>query len=215
MKPPPGNPGRFKTDFLPLSFMTMGMKAQVAHSLLLTCIAPQQALKDFGEAIVKGRIPATASVIYLDTGHEGDHAKLKPYWRRITQNAQEAAVWTEARASLPSLGEKLAVELTDIEFDDATVEEFVNQRRPVKPKRGKKRIQDEWTPFWVAAAQLAKAGILNKGHFPTQKDLCERLHTMMGATLDVQTIKPFAAIIYQQVAAPSVTEIEEMVAESD
>lgn len=165
--------------------------------------------------MAKGRMPGTATVIYQETGHEGDHAKLKPYWRRIMQNAQEAAVWTEGRATLPKHGDKPAVLLTEIDFDDDAVEAFVAQRRPTKPKRGKKRIQDEWTPFWVAAAQLAKAGVLNAGHFPTQKDLCERLHVMMGATLDEQTIKPFAAIIYKEVAKPSTGELEKKVAESD
>ena len=193
----------------------MSMKAQAAHSLLLTCLAPQQAIQDFGEAIAKGRISGTATVIYQKTGHEGDHAKLKPYWRRIMRYAREAGVWTEGRASLPSGAGKPAVWLTEIEFDDLGVEEFVKNRKPAKPKRGKKRIQDEWTPFWVAAIQLAKAGILNTGHFPTQKDLCERLHAMMGATLDEQTIKPFAAIIYKQVAEPSINQIAEKVGESE
>ena len=193
----------------------VGMKAPLAHSLLLTCPAPQQALKDFGEAVAKGRIPGTATVIYRDTGHEGENAKMKPYWRRIMQHAQEAVVWTEGRADLPKMGEQRAVWLTEIEFDDGAVEAFVNERKPLKPQRGKKRIQDEWTPFWVAAAQLAKAGLLNAGHFPTQKDLCERLHVMMGATLDEQTIKPFAAIIYKEVAKPSTSELEKKIAGTD
>lgn len=193
--------------------MTMSMKASSAHSLLLTCPAPSQALREFGEAVAKGRIPGTATVIYEDTGQEGDNAKIKPYWRRISQNAQDAAVWTENRAALPKIGDRRAIQLIEIEFDDDAIEEFVLERIPPKPKRGKKRNQDEWTPFWVAAAQLAKAGILNRGHFPTQKDLCEKLHEMMGATLDEQTIKPFAAKIYKQVAEPSTSELEEMIAD--
>ena len=195
--------------------MMVDMKASLAHSLLLTCSAPQQALRDFGEAVARGRIPGTATVIYRDTGHEGENAKLRPYWRRIMQHAQEAAVWTEGRADLPKTGAQRAVWLTEIEFDDEAVDAFVNERKPSKPKRGKKRIQDEWTPFWIAAAQLAKAGILNTGHFPTQKDLCERLHVMMGATLDEQTIKPFAAIVYKEVAKPSTSELEKRIRGGD
>lgn len=79
----------------------MSMKAQATHSLLLTCFAPQQAIQDFGEAIAKERISRIATVIYQKTGHEGNYAKLKPYWRRIMRYAGEAGLWTEGRASLP------------------------------------------------------------------------------------------------------------------
>lgn len=190
------------------------MKAASAHQLLLTCTAPQQALQDFGDEIARSIIPATATVIYDDSGQGGDNAKLKPYWRRIIDHCQEAAVWTGGRAKLPKDGAKSAVSLTNIQFDDDAVDKFVMQRRPLKPRRGKRRIQDEWTPFWIAAAQLAKAGLLNVGEFPTQKDLIERLHTMMGATLDEQTIKPFVSLIYNDVAKPSLSELERLVAES-
>ena len=191
------------------------MKASSAHQLLLTCTAPQQALQDFGDEVARGVLPGTATVIYDDSGQGGDNAKLKPYWRRITHHCQEAAVWTQGRAKLPKHGDKPAVSLTNIQFNDDAVDKFVMQRQPLKPKRGKRRIQDEWTPFWIAAAQLAKAGVLNVGEFPTQKDLIERLHTMMGATLDEQTIKPFVSMIYDAVAKPSLSELEKLIAESD
>lgn len=191
------------------------MKAPIAHSLLLTCTAPQLALREFGDAVAKGRIGGTATVVYPETGHEGNNAKIKPHWRRIEQQAQQAAVWTEGRAVLARHGDKRAVDLTEITFDGEAVENFVAERKPPKPKRGRKRIQDEWTPFWIAAVQLAKAGRLNTGHFPTQKAFHERLHIMMGATLDEQTIKPLAAMIYKQVVEPSVIELEELVAETD
>ena len=194
--------------------MLIAMKASSTHQLLLTCTAPQQALQDFGDDVARGKILGTATVIYDETGLEGDNAKLKPYWRRIIHHAQEAAVWTEGRAKLLEGRDKPAVSLTNIQFDDDAVENFVMLRRPPKLKRGKRRIQDEWTPFWIAAAQLAKAGVLNVGEFPTQKDLIERLHTMMGATLDEQTIKPFVAKIYNDVAKPSLNELEKLVAES-
>lgn len=196
--------------------MLMGMKAPSAHALLLTCPAPQQALRDFDDAVAKGRILGTATVFYPDTGHEGANAKIKPYWRRVMQNAQQAAVWTEGRADLPKIDkQQRAVELTEIEFDANAVEAFVAERIPPKPKRGRNRNPDLWAPFWLAAAQLAKAGVLNRGHFPTQQDLCERLHIMIGATLDEQTIRPFAAKVFQQVAVPSASELEDKIAKSD
>jgi hypothetical protein len=180
----------------------------------MTCQAPQLVLKDFGEAVAKGSVPATATVIYQATGHEGDNAKLRPYWRRITQQAQEASVWTQGCAELPIHGNKPAVLLTGIQFDKDTVEKFVKERRQPRPKRGKTRDQNHWASFWIAAAQLAKAGVLNVGHFPTQKDLSERLYTMIDGALEEGTIKPFVAAIYQQVAEPSLTELEEMVMKS-
>ncbi len=191
------------------------MKAPATHSFLLTCPAPQQALREFGDAVARGRIHGTATVIYSETGHEGDNAKIKPYWRRIEQEAQQAAVWTSGRADLPIQGKKRPVLLIDLEFDDEAVEKFVAERMPMKPKRGKKRIQDEWTPFWIAAVQLAKADRLNSGRFPTQKALYERLHVMMGATLDEQTIKPLSAIIFKQAVQPTASHLEELVAETD
>lgn len=191
------------------------MKASHAHQSLLTCTAPQQALQDFGDEVARGLIPGTATVIYDVSGQAGDNAKLKPYWRRITHNCQEAAVWTQGRAKLPKDGVKPAVSLTNVQFDGDAVDKFVAKRQPIKPKRGRRRIQDDWTPFWIAAAQLAKAGILTVSKFPTQNDLIERLHTMMGATLDEQTIKPFVSIIYNEVAKPSFSDLEKLVEQSD
>lgn len=191
------------------------MKAPIAHSLLLTCRAPQQALTEFGDAVARGRIPGTATVLYLETGHEGEFAKIKRYWLRIEEQAQQAAVWTWGRVELASQGEKPAIRLSDIVFDEKAVESFVAERKPLKPQRGKKRIQDDWTPFWLAAIQLAKAGRLNAGYFPTQKALQDRLHVMMGATMEIQTIKPLSAVIYQGVLQPTATEVEEAVAETD
>ena len=191
------------------------MKASATHSLLLTCQAPELALREFGDAVARGRISGTATVTYLDTGQEGENAKIKPYWRRIEQEAQQAVVWTGGAATLLRQDGKRAVRLTDLEFDDEAVGKFVEERRPAKPKRGRRRIQDEWTPFWIAAVQLAKAGRLNPGHFPTQKSLYERLHVMMGATLDEQTIKPLSAIVYKQIVEPTASQLEDLVAETD
>lgn len=191
------------------------MKASDTHLLLLTCPAPQQVLREFGDAVARGRIHGTATIIYTATGHGGENAKIKSYWRRIEQDAQLAAVWTSGRADLTIQGKKPAVLLTDLDFEDEAVEKFVAERMLTKPKRGKKRIQDEWTPFWIAAVQLAKVDRLNAGFFPTQKALYERLHVMMGATLDEQTIKPLSAIIYQQALEPTASHLEKLVAETD
>lgn len=191
------------------------MKASDAHTALLTCQAPLRAISEFGDAVARGTIPGFATVIYRDNGHEGANAKIKPYWRRVVQEAQQALVWTENRAELPAGHGTRAVSLTEITFDDEAVNQLVNKHKPSKPKRGKKRIQDEWTPFWVAAAQLGKAGMLNVGKFPTQKAFYERLHIMMDATLDEQTIKPLAAILYKQVVEPKVEDITNLIEETD
>ena len=178
------------------------MKAAEVHALLLTCPAPARALKEFGEAVAGAEVEGTATVIYNRNNevHEGQNAKVQRYWRRIEAAAQQGSVWTIASADLPTAGKAEAVRLEQIDFDDSAVAAFVAVRQPSKPKRGRKRIQDEWTPFWIAAAKLAKVGMLNVGTFPTQRDLVDRLHTMMGATLDEQTIGPLAALIYKQVA---------------
>ncbi|MXP25791.1 hypothetical protein GRI39_07015 [Altererythrobacter indicus] len=191
------------------------MKAPDAHSLLLTCQNPQKALTEFGDAVARGRIQGTATVLYLETGHAGEFAKIKRYWLRIEEQTQQAAVWTWGRAELESQGENPAIRLSDIVFDEDAVESFVAERKPSKPERGKKRIQDDWTPFWVAAIQLAKAGRLNAGNFPTKKALHDRLHVMMGATMDIQTIKPLSRVIYEEVLQPNAVEVEQTVAETD
>ncbi|MEW4448712.1 hypothetical protein [Qipengyuania sp. JC766] len=191
------------------------MKAPDAHSLLLTCQAPQKALTEFGDAVARGRISGTASVLYLETGHVGEFAKIQRYWLRIEEQAQQAAVWTWGRAELASHGENPAIRLSEIEFDEVAVASFVAERKPSKPKRGKKRIQDDWTPFWLAAIQLAKAGRLNAGYFPTKKALHDRLHVMMGATMDLQSITPLSSVIYEEVLEPTAVEVEQAVAETD
>ena len=70
-------------------------------------------------------------------------------------------------------------------------------------------------PFLDRGSATRQGWGLNVGEFPTQKDLIERLHTMMGATLDEQTIKPFVSMIYHAVAKPSLSELEKLIAESD
>ena len=118
--------------------MLMGMKEPSAHAVLFTCPAPQQALKYFDDAVAEERILRTATVFYPNTGHEGANAKIKPYWRRVMQKAQKAAVWAEGRAELLTLDQQRAVQLTEIEFDANAVEACVATRIPPKPKRGRK-----------------------------------------------------------------------------
>ena len=180
------------------------------HALLLTCPAPLVALHAFSEDVANGVIQGTATVIYSRSGqfHEGPNAKLRSYWRRVEAAAQQSALWTGAAVVLPLSGKSEAVSLTRIMFDDIAVEKFVADRRLQKPKRGRKRNQDEWTPFWIAAAKLGKVGMLNVGTFQTQADLVLRLHEMMGATLDEQTIKPLSAVIYKKVVMASLDDLE-------
>jgi hypothetical protein len=177
------------------------MKASDVHAHLLTCPAPVRALSEFGEAVAEGLVEGTATVIYERNNqvHEGKGARLQRYWRRIEAAAQQGPVWSNGTATLPTLGAAESVRLTSIDFDEDAVNAFVALRRPAKPARGKRRIQDDWTPFWIAAIKLAKAEMLNVGTFGTSVDLTDRLHTMMGATLDEQTIKPFVAQIYKEV----------------
>lgn len=193
------------------------MNAIDTHALLLTCPAPVGALHAFSEDIANGVIQGTATVVYNRGGqfHEGPYAKLRPYWRRIEAAAQQSALWTGAAVVLPLSGKSEAVSLTKIVFDEIAVKKFVEDRRPQKPKRGRKRNQDDWTPFWIAAAKLGKVGMLNVGIFQTQADLVLRLHEMMGATLDEQTIKPFSAVIYKKVVMASLDDLEKDLAYSD
>lgn len=177
------------------------MNAIDVHGLLLSCPMPSRALKEFGENVARGKIEGTATIIYTrPTGsHEGLNAKLQRYWRRIEGAAQQAALWTDAEVSLPASGDNEAVRLTTIRFDEDAVTAFVADRQPEKPQRGRRRKQDEWTPFWMAAIKLAKAEQLNVGTFETATDLRDHIHAMMDAALDEQTIKPFVAQIYRDV----------------
>lgn len=186
------------------------MNAMDTHALLLTCPAPLVALHAFSEDVANGVIQGTATIVYSRSGqfHEGLNAKLRPYWRRVEAAAQQSALWTGAAVVLPVAGQSEAVSLTKIMFDDIAVKKFVTDRIPQKPKRGRKRNQDEWTPFWIAAAKLGKVGMLNIGTFSTQADLVLCLHEMMGANLDEQTIKPFSAIIYKEVVMASLDDLE-------
>ncbi|RSU53983.1 hypothetical protein [Sphingomonas sp. S-NIH.Pt15_0812] len=186
------------------------MNAIDTHALLLTCPAPLRALKEFGEEVARGTLEGTATVIYTrPTGnHEGLNTKLQRFWRRIEAAAQQAALWTEAEVQLPISGQNEAVRLTAIKFDEEAVAAFVAARQPDKPARGRKRKQDEWTPFWMAAIKLAKAEQLNVGTFETVTDLRDRLHTMMNATLDDQTIKPFVTQIYDEVVKVPASKIQ-------
>jgi hypothetical protein len=187
------------------------MKAADVHALLLTCPAPVRAVREFGEAVSGGSIAGTATIIYNRDKqvHEGKNAKLQRYWRRIEAAAEQASVWTTASANLPEAGQAEAVQLTAIDFEDAAVEAFIQSQKPPKPRRGKTRVQDDWAPLWIAAAKLAKAGQLNIGTFPHSTDLIERLHTLMGATFDEQTIKPFVSQIYNQVAKKTPAQLED------
>lgn len=187
------------------------MKAPDVHALLLTCPAPLSALKAFGEEVASGKIEGTATVIYKrgDQSHAGQNAKLQRYWRRIEGAAQQGALWTYGETLLPESGQAEPVRLTAIEFDEEAVAAFVATRQLQKPKRGRKRIQDKWTPFWIAAAKLGKLGLLNIGTFPTQAALRAKLQAMMDSDLDEQTIKPFAALIYKQVVVPTDQQLQD------
>lgn len=181
------------------------MNATDVHAYLLTCPVPRSALKEFREDVARGQIKGTCTVIYnRATGtHEGLNTNLQKYWRRIEAAAQQASLWTDAQVSLPTVGQQEAVRLTSICFDDDAVMAFLAARQPVKPKRGRRRIQDEWTPFWIAAIRFAKTEQLNLGKFPTATELVRELHTAMGSTLDEQTIKPFVSIIQKTVVKHS------------
>ena len=177
------------------------MNATDVHAYLLTCPVPRSALKEFGEDVARGQIKGTCTVIYdRATGtHEGLNTNLQKYWRRIEAAAQQASLWTDAEVTLPAVGQQEAVRLTSICFDDNATTAFIAARQAAKPSRGRKRNQDEWKPFWLAAIQLGKAGMLHPGRFQTMTSLRKHIHGMMGANLDDQTIKASVSDIYREV----------------